>query len=174
MFVFVDRIRLFFKGCVIMAALKEYLLSITAAAIICVLVRRITTGMGSASRIIKVITGLFMSVTLISPLIQLDIDIVEEYFSNISYDADHIAAAGYEAANEEMNSIIINRLESYILDEAMRLGTDLEVEVKLSDSHPPQPERITIQGSISPYDKRRLMEYITKNLGVPQENQIWK
>ncbi len=153
--------------------LKEYLLSITAAAIICVLVIRITTGKGTIGKIMKVVTGIFMAVTLISPVIQFKVGSIEDFFSDISFTADHIVASGYDAANNEMNAIIIDKLESYILDEAARLGTDVEVEVKLSESYPPMPVCIRIQGSISPYNKRSLMEYIADNLGIPQENQIW-
>ena len=153
--------------------IKEYLLSITTSAIICVLVRRIVAGKGSVAKLIKVITGIFMSVTLISPVIQLNFSNVEDYVTDMSYKADQIAQSGYESAQHELNAIIIERVESYILDEALRLGTDTDVEVKLSQTQPPRPEYITIRGTFSPYNKRILMEYIEKNLGIPQENQIW-
>lgn len=153
--------------------LKGYLLSITAAALICVVVRRITAGKGAVAKLMKVITGLFMAVTLITPVVQLNFGNVEDYLNDISFDADQIATSGYELAQHEIDAIIIERVESYILDEAERIGIDLEVEVKLSHSEPHRPEYITIRGTLSPYNKRVLTEYITNNIGIPQENQIW-
>ena len=156
-----------------MENIKTYLLTITAAAIICAIVRSLTAGKGSVSKLMQVIAGLFMSVTLISPLIQLDFSEIPDYFTGISESAEVLSEDGTAYANNAMNAIIKQRLESYILDEAKRLGTDMDVEVKITESNPPVPYQVVMCGSISPFHKRSLMAYISENLGIPQESQIW-
>ena len=156
-----------------MENIKEYLLSITAAAIICSVVNSLPIGNGPTKRILKVITGLFMSVTLISPIMQFDFTAIPDYFTDVSLTAEQLTAEGQEYSTDAMSHIIKQKMESYILDEANRVGADMDVEVKVTESYPPEPYQVIVRGSISPYNKKSLMEYIAKNLGIPQESQIW-
>ncbi len=156
-----------------MHGVREYLLSVTSAAVICAIAKHIVGDKGSVGKIISVVTGLFLCVTLISPVIHVRLDDIEDYFEEFSWEAGIISANGTEMANEELTRIIKQQSEAYILDEAERLGTQMDVEVTLSDSDPPVPYRVRIQGSVSPYQKQCIRQYITDYLGIPQENQIW-
>ena len=163
-----------FERRVIMEDIKTYLLSITAAAIICTAVRSFSVGRGPTNKLLQVITGLFMSVTLISPVIQFDLSTIPEYFTEITENSEQISADGVEASRNAMSDIIKQKLESYILDETKRLGSDLDVEVKVSESNPPEPYQVILSGSISPYHKKSITEFIAQNLGIPQERQLWR
>lgn len=157
-----------------MQGIREYLLSITSAAIICAVAKHIIGEKGRSSKIIYVVTGLFMAITLISPILNFRMENIERYFEDFYLDANDITAAGSQMANDALEDIIKQQTEAYILDEAVRLGAEMEVEVKLSDSSPPQPYRVVIESSVSPYQKQSMMRFIIQNIGIPQEQQIWK
>ncbi len=157
-----------------MQGIREYLLSVTAAAIICAIAKHIVGEKGSGGKIIRVVTGIFLLITLISPIMRVRIESIEEYFNDIRFDADSIAANGSEMANDALGKIIKEQTEAYILDEATRLGAQMDVEVILSDTYPPEPRQVVIKGSASPYQKQNISQYISHYLGIPQENQIWK
>ena len=157
-----------------MHRIGEYLLSITAAAIICVVAKYAVGEKGSSGKIIRVITGLFMAITFISPLVNIRIENIEKYFEDFYFDASNVVSSGSDMANEAMADIIKRQTEAYILDEAARLGVNMDVEVKLSDSSPPQPYQVVIEGSVSPYQKQNIIRYISQQIGIPQEQQIWK
>ena len=69
-----------------MEAVKDYLLSITAAAVICGCVNSIVSENSWISRLAKLLCGLFLVVTAIQPVIDIKVDkkYVGEHLSNIS------------------------------------------------------------------------------------------
>lgn len=156
-----------------MDLIGSYLLSITAAAVISAILIQITGDKSSTGKIIKIITGVFVSVTLISPLISIRIQDVEKYIQDFQYSSEYAAHKGTEMASEELAGIIKEQTESYILDEASKMGMEMRVEVKLSDTNPPQPCFVILQGSVSPYQKKYLGQHINDYLGISQENQQW-
>lgn len=157
-----------------MQGIREYLLSVTAAAIICAIAKNMVGEKGIGGRIIRVVTGLFLVITLLSPIVKIRLENIENYFEDIRFDSEGIVSNGSEMANDALGSIIKEQTEAYILDEATRLGTQLDVEVKLSDSYPPEPCQVVMKGSVSPYQKQNISLYISHYLGIPQEHQIWK
>ena len=64
-----------------MQGIREYLLSITSAAIICAVAKHIIGEKGRSSKIIYVVTGLFMAITLISPVLNFRMENIERYFA---------------------------------------------------------------------------------------------
>lgn len=156
-----------------MQGLREYLLSVTAAAFLCAIAKHIVGEKGSAGKLIPVITGLFLCITVISPVIHIRLGDIEEYFDDFNLEAGAYSSDGHEIAHEEMKKIIKEQTEAYILDEAERLGTQITVDIQLSDDDSLIPCAVQIQGSTSPYQKQRMSKYISDYLGIPQENQIW-
>lgn len=153
-----------------MDAIRDYLISITAAAIITGLATVLTKNSGSISSIIKLLAGLFMTVTILSPIMHLPLSSFQLYLDEISYDGDHASLAGKNAADEEIEKIIIERTQAYILDKADDFGAGLEVEVLVKDLIPCS---VKITGPISPLAKSQLSRYIAENLGIPLEEQNW-
>lgn len=156
-----------------MDQLRSYLLSITAAAVISAIILQITGNKSATGKILKTVTGLFMSVTLLSPLIRFRIRDMEKYIDEFRLSSEYAAGQGVEMAREELSHIIKDQTESYILDEASKMGMEMSVEVKLSESNPPQPCFVILQGAVSPYQKKYLSQHITDKLGISQENQQW-
>lgn len=157
-----------------MDKITEYLLSITAASMVCVLCKFICGDKSSTGKIISVVSGVFMLITIISPLIHIQIDDIGEYFNSYHISGDEAASVGVESANAELKRIIKQQSEAYILDEVNRMSLDIGVEVSVSDTNPPVPDAVTITGNISPYNKQTLTQYISENLGISQENLQWK
>ena len=156
-----------------MDSLRAYLLSITAAAVIAAILIQITGTKSSTGKMIKIITGVFVSVTLLSPLIQFQIQDLEQYFEDFRISSEYASQQGSQMASEELAGIIKEQTETYILDEATKMGMEMRVEVKLSDANPPQPCYVILQGSVSPYQKKHLSQHINDYLGISQENQQW-
>ena len=137
------------------------------------LLRQITGDKSALGKILKIITGVFMIVTVISPLLQFRIQDIDRFIQNFQLSSQYAVDQGAHMATEEISQIIKQQTEAYILDEASKMGMEMSVEVKLSDSKPPQPCFVTLQGAVSPYQKKHLSQHITEYLGISQENQQW-
>ena len=153
-----------------MTEIKEYLLGITAAAILCSILVRLVGNKGTAPGIIRLLCGLFMTATVLSPLIKLELTRYTAYADGISEQASQIAQDGKQMALEEIEAIIISRTESYILEKASALGVNLEIQLFLSNQI---PARVYLRGAASPGAKALLTAWIAENLGIPTEAQEW-
>lgn len=156
-----------------MEGLKAYLVSVTAASIICGIVNSLAGKKGTVSSVLKLLTGLFLALTVIRPVIRLSISEFDLYLDSITAKADAAVADGEIIAFQELAAIIKTETEAYILDKAASLGVDLEVEVILSDTAPPLPTEVLLTGAVSPYAKVQLSEMIAAELGIPREAQRW-
>lgn len=153
--------------------IRQYLLSITAAAVICSLITSIMGKKGTYAAIVRMLCGLFMAITMISPLIQIQLSDFSFYYGSIMTEADAAAANGSLMANEAVAAIIKSETETYILDKALSMGLSIEVEVTLSDSGTQHPYKVRLSGTASPYARQKLKEMIASDLGIPEENQAW-
>ena len=155
-----------------MEGIKEYLLAVIAAAILCSVVTQLVGRESFLGTAIKLITGVFMLIVLISPITGLRIQ-PEKIFSDISLDAEAITTDAANSSRESMAAIIKEQTQAYILDKADSCGVSLSVEVILSDGDIPEPVSVVLSGDISPYNKKVLTQTIEKDLGIPSEVQIW-
>lgn len=153
--------------------IRQYLLSVTAAALLCAIINGIVGKKGTYSTAIKLVTGLFMAVTVIAPWLQLEITDFTNYSESLLTEAEDIAASGELMAHKELAAIIKSQTETYILDKATALNLEVTVEVTMSNSDPPIPCAVSLQGAASPYAKQMLSQYIANDLGIPEESQLW-
>lgn len=165
---------MFHERGVIVPGLREYLLSITAAAVICAIVKHMVGEKKNTGKLVYVISGLFMIITIVSPVMQFRFGDLRGYLDGLQADGQYICEEGKKMATDELKNIIKEQTEAYILNEAERLDTRLDVEVTLSDSYPPQPNQVVLKGSVSPYQKQSISQYMSEYLGISQEQQIWK
>lgn len=150
--------------------LKEYLISICTAAIICAIVKAIPGPKGTASALIQLLCGVYMSITVLSPLISIPTVNLSQYWQQVYHDAQLAANIGVEAANEECNAVITERLQAYILEQAAAMGAEVTAEVFFDDM---QLKEVRIIGTVSPYTKLRMSEILSTELGIPVEAQQW-
>lgn len=156
-----------------MQGIHKYLLTVTAAAIICSIAKYLTGEKSTVGKITNVISGILLTITVISPFRDFRINDWQNYLNNHRNRASDASQTGIDMAKNAVGDIIKDRTEAYILDEAEKMDLDISVEVKLSDTNPPTPEQIIIIGTVSPYHKTILSQYISANLDIPREKQQW-
>lgn len=153
--------------------ISMYLLRITIAALVCGIATHLLGEKDTLGRIIRLLAGIFMALTVVSPWTSVKFNDLTDYFENLSAMADVSVSDGENMAREELETIIKSRAQAYILDKADSFGADLTVEVILSSSEIPIPCGVRIAGEISPYGKNRLSQMITEDLAIALEDQIW-
>lgn len=156
-----------------MDGIREYLIRLTAAAILSGIVTGVLGKKGALGATVKLLAGIFMILTIVSPWTQLKINDFTDYFNNVSLEADAITADGENVARDTLMDIIKSKTEAYILDKADSFGAELTVEVSVEGSDLPVPCAVRISGSVSPYGKKQLEQIISKELGIALEDQIW-
>lgn len=156
-----------------MEGIREYLIQVTAAALICGIINTIVGKKGSVAATVRVMTVILMTVTMASPLVKLRISGVSDFLQDIRTDSAAYAQQGSDDAKDRMQTIIKERAEAYILDKAASLGADIRVELVLSEDALPVPVSVILRGAVSPVGKRRLQEMIRDELGIALEEQKW-
>lgn len=152
---------------------REYLLGIFAAAMVCAIVTRVIGEKGTVGAVVKLVAGLFLAFTVIQPWVDIRLDAVLDLAQNQSAAGQEAALAGQLLSRETMGAVIKERTEAYILDKATEMNVVLKVEVTLSDEEIPCPESVRLTGNVSPYAKARLQDIMLNDLGIMKEQQIW-
>ena len=152
--------------------MKQYILSIVVAGIICAIVDLLLDKKTSVGKLAKILTGILMSVTILNPITQISFKNVGNYLNSISIDASSYVEQGKSSAQGEISSIIKAQTEAYILDKAKSMDLDVAVEVELDENNS-VPCGVTIIGDISPYAKGLMASYIEETVGITRENQKW-
>ena len=156
-----------------MAWFSNYIIAVVAAAIICSTVRVLVGNKSAPAAIVKLITGLLLTVTMITPLTNIKFSDISNYIDDFSLESDAVVDVGSSYAAEKTAAIIKARTEAYILDKAQVLGANVVTHVILSNDPPYKPCSVTMTGNVSPYAKQRLMAFITQDLGISEVDQIW-
>lgn len=148
-------------------------MSIIGAALLCSIVYSLLDKKSGHYPIIKLICGLFITVTAVAPLTNISIPDISDFIGETKFDANQLIQEGQNATYESMASIITENLESYILDVANEIGADVQTEIILDEQTPPSPRSVRIIGNVSPYVKEKMRQIIAEELGVPEDKQIW-
>ena len=156
-----------------MLAISQYIRSVTGAALIAAVILRLLEGKGSAAEIGKVLVGIFMALTVITPITKVELSSPERWLPELSADASAAVAEGEDYGKKALAESISSRVEAYILDKAAQMDVTLCVEAELSKDAIPVPQRVRLQGNISPYAKSKLQAIIQNDLGIDKENQLW-
>lgn len=156
-----------------MDAIREYILSVTASAVLCGIVTALIGKKGMPGTAMKLLCGIFMALTVVGPWVDIRLDGLLELSSEAAQSADAYAASGENSAAAAMADIIKEQTTAYILDKAEALGVQLTVEVALSSDDIPVPTAVCLYGNVSPYAKKVLTERLEEDLGIPSEEQTW-
>lgn len=156
-----------------MNAIRDYILSLLCVSIVCALLRCLIDEKSSSGKIIKMLCGIILAVTAISPLIQVKISDLDYYFENISIQSKILIQKGEDSSSREMAAIISEKTEAYILEKASVYDCSLNIDVILTKDAIPQPVAVDITGTVSPYVRSKLMQIIETDLGIPKESQQW-
>ena len=90
-----------------MDSIQKYLITVICAALFCGVINGLWEKKGTNTALIKLISGAFMVLTVISPLTKFDFSNFSALSEEISLDTDSVVRAGEEFALNEMNELII-------------------------------------------------------------------
>ena len=156
-----------------MDSIRQYLLSLVVSAIICAMAKSVTSEKTFTGAITRLIAGIIMTLTVLSPVMTINIADLPILTTDLTDEAAAAAAAGKEMASSEMNSIIIQQTQAYILDKAADFGAALEVEVLMPQDSSSLPIGVILNGNVSPYAKTQLQRIIAEDIQITKENQQW-
>ena len=156
-----------------MEALGRYILSVTAAAILLGILRSLHGKKRSSTALIQLLGGLFLTFTMIAPMADVDLDAIFDSPWMFTADASVFAAEGHAISQEQLRSIIKERSEAYILGKASSYHAQLDVDVIISQDAMPIPTAVSLWGSVSPYVKGEMEQWLQDNMGIQKENQLW-
>lgn len=156
-----------------MDSIGQYILSIGIAALLASVLTGLTDVKSSTGVLTRMVCGLFLAVTAIEPILDLDFSYLTGFADVYMESAQAASAFGSDLADEARREIIKAKAEAYILDKAGLYDLQLEVEVTLDEGDIPTPESVRLSGSASPYARGRLQELISDELGIPKERQLW-
>lgn len=151
--------------------LCQYIICITAAAIIVAILTGLTGSKSASGAITRLSSGLFLTFVILHPLIEVDFKSLIDWAESFSFQSSNAVTAGEKIAADAIQDIIKANTESYILDKAQTYDAELTVEITLDQKH--IPYAVKLNGTISPYGKVQLKELITKELGITEANQVW-
>ena len=154
-----------------MDATRRYVITLTAAAMLCALVKAITAGRKGQEKILSLVCGIFLLATALGPLGLLRLPDLSDPTAQVQAEADRMASQAEDETKRQMAAIISEEAASYILDKADALGLQLEVQVELDAEL--LPCGVRLQGAASPYARSQLSGQIETELGIPKERQVW-
>lgn len=156
-----------------MGALREWLLSVTAAAILCALAQGLIPP-GPVRRVGRLTAGLVMAAALLAPLASLRGVEPEQWLE--SWQPQEEVQGLEEQRDETMKSIIEEECSAYIVDKAAQLGAECQVTVVCSSEGEGVflPWQITVTGDLPPGQQEQLTQQIQEDLGVPPERQQYE
>lgn len=153
-----------------MTGVAGYILTVTAAAMLTAVLRHLA-GKGAMGTMIRFLCGLFLALTILTPLLKLELPDLNDLFGTIQYDGRDAAAFGEDMADEAMRGLIKERVEAYILDKAALYGAVLTADVTLDRDG--IPVSVTLAGNVSADVRAALGRWMTEELGLKEEMQHW-
>ena len=154
-----------------MDALRSWMLSVTAAAILCALADCVMP-QGGVRRAGRIVAGLVMAAAVLAPLsggrLTADLDWDGDWMALISWSDPQLEQEGERMEQE----VISQACETYIAEKAAGLGADCQVEVACrQQDEVPLPWAVTVWGEMTQSQREQLSQIIQEDLDVPQERQ---
>lgn len=154
--------------------IRQYILSITGAAMICSICLAFFRKKSAYSSVIKMISGLFLTIVFIAPLVDFRFDKYVSFFESFSLEAEASAGIGSDYYEESFVALIKEKTEAYILDKAAQMGFSVQAEVTIGDGDPPLPTAVILEGNLPPLRRKMLTEQLSTDLNIAKENLVWK
>lgn len=155
-----------------MVHIREYLFSVTAGALLCGILKALVGDKGTQAGLLRLLCGIFLALTVIRPLGELDLQDVTVYPEAVLEDAKAAAEEGTDYAQRAMARHIKEKSEAYILDKATRLGARITPEVTVAGEGP-VPVSCTLRGTCTAYVREQLSRILEADLGIRREDQHW-
>ena len=155
-----------------MIQIREYLISVTAAAVFCGILKSIAGEKGSMAGLLRLLCGVFLALTVIRPMADIRLEEWEFFTDQLQAEADRAVAEGEDYGKQALARRIKEEAETYILDKAQAFSGSITAEIYVNGD-PPVPVACTIRGEYSSYVKQELSTILETDLGIAKEDQRW-
>ena len=154
-----------------MTILKDWLLSVTAAALALALAQAITPE-GTVKKIGALVGGMVLLLVLVKPVLAIDPeDLAHRTVPSVPRTEFEI-----DQGEQMMKSLIAQKTSAYIVDKGAALGLDCQatVTVVTDDSGWPVPWAAEITGAFTPEQRAALEKTIDRELDIPTVRQTFR
>ncbi|MBO5034325.1 MAG: stage III sporulation protein AF [Oscillospiraceae bacterium] len=154
-----------------MGAVKDWLLSVTAVALIVALAQAMVPE-GAVKKIGALIGGMVLLTVLLRPVAALDLEELTRWTAAYVPTEDTEINQG----GQMMKSLIAQKTSAYIVDKGAALGLvcEAEVRVETDESGWPVPWEAEITGALSPEQRSALSQALEEELGIPPTRQYFR
>ena len=153
-----------------MVALKQYLLSVLGCALVCGIFSQMVADT-SRKKGIHMICGIVTAISICYPLTKVDLEKYVRFPDADWLQAEDYISSGVNAASLEQEKRIKDSCQTYILDKARGLDTEIKIEITLNEEG--LPYRAEIQGEAEAKVQKELQRILETDLGISKENQTW-
>lgn len=150
--------------------MSQYVIRIVCCALICGALASISQGSSGVGRMVY---SLFLAFMVISPLKELELDEMMELPQVLYREGERIRDEANQNTGNEIQKVIKEELESYILVKADAMGVELCVDKIELDEKTMLPVKVCLSGSADADERQLLAAFLTQELGVGEEGQIW-
>lgn len=154
-----------------MGAVKDWLLSVTAAALIVALAQALVPE-GAVKKIGALIGGMVLLTVLLRPVAALNLEELTRWTAAYAPTEDTEINQG----GQMMKSLIAQKTSAYIVDKGKELGVSCTARVTVGQdaSGWPVPRSVEISGTWSQKEKEALSRAIEEELDIPSQRQIFR
>ena len=159
----------------LMEQIRIYLIRVTVAALVSGLALHLCTN-GAVKRIVRLCSGLCLTLVVLSPLLQVDSSALLRQFQALERDAAQWNQTGQSFTSAQMADIISQQTEAYILDKAAACQAQIRVEVETEPLgvYYSQPSRVILSGQVSAQQQLQLTQILIQDLGLTEEQIQWE
>lgn len=155
-----------------MDGLKNYLIAVCSAAILSAILKQLIGKSKMSSVTVNILSGLFVAICIISPWKDFSLQDLEIYNPLHTQSGQSYVETGKRITQNQIDAIITEKVESYILEKTNQLHLQVEVRVELAEDG--VPFKSIVSGKLSPEEKKTLSAFLEKEIGIQKEMQIWK
>ena len=155
--------------------MNNFILQISVLSIVCGFITSLVPD-GGTKRIIQMLSTAILLVTVLRPLGRFNLE-SKDFWSTKINELESDFAEKNEVVCDSLNKIgIEEQCREYILDKAKLYGLieiDARIELKENDEVVYVPWAVELYGSFNDKQKHEMSELILRDLGIPEERQMW-
>ena len=155
-----------------MDGLKNYLIAVCSAAILSAILKQLIGKSKMSSGTVNLLSGLFVAICIISPWKDFSLQDLEIYNPLHTQLGQSYVETGKRITQNQIDAIITQKVEAYILEKTNLMNVQVGVSVELSEDS--IPLRSIITGSLSQKQINELSAFLIKEIGIQKEMQVWR
>ena len=156
-----------------MSSVKGYVFSLVVIGILCAVIRLFFEKNNNLLPLIKLVTGVMITVIAIKPLVNIDQSEFIDSLDVMDVTGECIVKDAEQQARVALEKYITEKTVAYISDEAAKLGASVIVDVSLNNDSIQKPVAVTLQGNVSPYVQERINRMIITDLGICEDSHTF-